>query len=314
MGSTKKLFENGYGVDMSNVENQKLPTGSVVAIVTPMHKDGSIHWDDFASLIEWHISSGTQGIVVAGTTGECATFSIDEQAKLFQQAKKIINNRVSMIAGTGSNCTSEAIDLSLAALEAGADATLSVVPYYNKPSQEGMYQHFLAQADAVNIPQILYNVPSRTGCDLSNETVLRLAAHDNIAGLKDATGDLERGFRLMNDLQNLNLQKPFLLYSGDDMSSLAFMKLGGHGSISVTANVKPAELSRMFQLAAQGQWDEAYDIDSKLRFWHKNLFIESSPAPSKYALAQMKKIETAELRLPLVHLSQTSAQVIDSGL
>ena len=380
---------------MSTAGNLKLPLGSVVAIVTPMNEDGSIHWEDFEALIEWHIASGTNGIVVAGTTGECATFSIEEQSELFKRAVKIINKRVPMIAGTGANCTAEAIELTQAAADAGADATLSVVPYYNKPSQEGMYRHFMAQAEAVNIPQILYNVPGRTGCDLQNETVLRLATHKNIVGLKDATGDLERAFHLVYDLKEQNLEdfilysgedmsslafiklgghgtisvtanvKPaeigrtgcdlqnetvlrlathknivglkdatgdlerafhlvydlkeqnledFILYSGEDMSSLAFIKLGGHGTISVTANVKPAEMSKMCALALEGQFDEANAIDKPLRFWHKNLFIESSPAPAKYALAQMKKIATAELRLPLVRISDGNAKVIDQGL
>ena len=298
---------------MSTAGNLKLPLGSVVAIVTPMNEDGSIHWEDFEALIEWHIASGTNGIVVAGTTGECATFSIEEQSELFKRSVKIINKRVPMIAGTGANCTAEAIELTQAAADAGADATLSVVPYYNKPSQEGMYRHFMAQAEAVNIPQILYNVPGRTGCDLQNETVLRLATHKNIVGLKDATGDLERAFHLVYDLKEQNLED-FVLYSGEDMSSLPFIKLGGHGTISVTANVKPAEMSKMCALALEGQFDEANAVDKPLRFWHKNLFIESSPAPAKYALAQMKKITTAELRLPLVRISDDNAKVIDQGL
>jgi len=285
-----------------------LLTGSLVALVTPM-KDGQIQWQDLANLIDWHINSGTAGIVIAGTTGECATFSIDEQADLFNKAVELVAGRVPLIAGTGSNATSESVELTQAAWSAGADATLSVAPYYNKPSQEGLYQHFLAQADAVNIPQILYNVPGRTSCDLNHETVLRLAQHHNIIGLKDATGDLVRAQHSVADLP-----KDFLLYSGDDMSSLGYMRLGGHGCISVTANVKPAEMARMSKAVLDGQWAQALELDKALRFWHKNLFIESSPAPAKYALWKLGKITTADLRLPLVSLSDPCARIIDQGL
>lgn len=298
----------------SNSPSAGLPRGSVVAIVTPMNPQGDIIWSEFESLVKWHIASGTQGIVVSGTTGECATFSIEEQAQIIKKAVDVAQGRISIIAGTGSNCTKESIELSLAAVEAGADATLTVVPYYNKPSQEGMYQHFLAQAEAANIPQILYNVPGRCGADLSNETVLRLAQHKNIVGLKDATGDLSRVHHLVSDIASSNLNKEFLLYSGDDMTSLAFMHLGGHGTISVVANVKPSEIAQMCQLAAQGQWAEAAVIDQSLRFWHKNLFIESSPAPTKYALWKLNKLESPDLRLPLVRLSEPCARVLDQEL
>lgn len=287
--------------------------GSIVAVVTPMKPNGDIHWEDLERLLNWHVESGTKGIVIAGTTGECATFSIEEQAALFAKSVDILGGRIPLIAGTGSNCTAESIELTRAAAEAGADATLTVVPYYNKPSQEGMYQHFIAQADAVNIPQILYNVPSRTGCDLSNETVLRLAEHRNIQGLKDATGDLLRVHHLVVDLK-AGGHDDFMLYSGEDMSSVAFMQLGGHGCISVTANVKPLEMSAMSHAVAREDWSEAARIDSSLRFWHKNLFIESSPAPTKYALWKLGKMEFPDLRLPLVRLSQPCARVIESGL
>lgn len=287
--------------------------GSIVAVVTPMTSGGEIHWENLESLLEWHIASGTNGVVIAGTTGECATFSIDEQATLFQRAVTILNGRIPLIAGTGSNCTAEGIALTRAAAEAGADATLSVVPYYNKPSQEGMYQHFVAQANAVDIPQILYNVPGRTGCDLSNDTVVRLAQHKNIVGLKDATGDLLRAHHLLVDLRAASIQD-FMLYSGEDMSSAAFMQLGGQGCISVTANVKPKEMSELCKAVAHGNWSEVGRLDTELRFWHKNLFIESSPAPAKYALWKLGKLDTPDLRLPLVRLSESSALVIDSGL
>lgn len=288
-----------------------LPYGSLVAVVTPMNAQGDILWSDFEDLIEWHIASNTQAIVVAGTTGECATFSIDEQALLFQKAVSVAKGRICIIGGAGSNCTTEAIELSLAAASAGVDAVLSVVPYYNKPSQEGIYQHFKAQADAVDVPLILYNVPSRCASDLSHETVLRLAMHDNIVGLKDATGDLNRVQQCLAALATASIDKEFRLYSGDDMSSLAFMRLGGHGCISVTANIKPVEMSTMCQLALDGQWASAAVIDQSLQFWHKNLFIESSPAPAKYALWQLQRITTPELRLPLVRLSQASAKILD---
>lgn len=298
----------------SHSSSAALPRGSVVAIVTPMNAQGEIVWSEFKNLIEWHIESKTQGIVVTGTTGECATFSIEEQAQIIRVAVEVSKGRIPIIAGTGSNCTAESIELTLAAVEAGADATLTVVPYYNKPSQEGMYQHFIAQAEAADIPQILYNVPGRSGCDLANETVLRLAKHKNIVGLKDATGDLGRVHHLVSDLAALNLSDEFILYSGDDMTSLPFIHLGGHGCISVTANVKPSEMSQMCQLAAQGQWAEAARIDQSLRFWHKNLFIESSPAPAKYALWKLNKLESPDLRLPLVRLSDPCARVLDQEL
>lgn len=291
-----------------------MPHGSIVAIVTPMTAKGEIHWENFESLIEWHIQEGTNGIVVAGTTGECATFSIEEQSKLFEHAVAFVKGRIAVIAGTGANNTIESIELTQAALAAGADATLTVVPYYNKPSQEGLYQHFMATADSTAIPQILYNVPSRTGCDLSNETILRLARHPRIAGLKDATGDLVRIHHLVSDLAGEPEGHAFKLYSGDDMSSLAFMRLGGHGCISVTANIKPGQMAQMCGKALKGDFSAAAKIDQELRFWHKNLFIESSPAPTKYALWKSGQIQTPELRLPLVRLSDQCARVLDQVL
>lgn len=299
--------------DISNPSSIGSLRGSIVAIVTPMTTTGDIHWDDLEALLNWHVEAGTSGVVIAGTTGECATFSIDEQATLFTKSARFLNGRIPLIAGTGSNCTAESIELTHAAKEAGANATLTVVPYYNKPSQEGMYQHFMAQADAVKIPQILYNVPGRSGCDLTNETVLRLAKHPNIQGLKDATGDLLRAHHLIVDLNAQGIED-FMLYSGDDISSVAFMQLGGQGCISVTANIKPREMASMARATAQQDWAKAALIDRDLRFWHKNLFIESSPAPTKYALWKLGKIQFPDLRLPLVRLSDPCARVIDSGL
>jgi len=280
--------------------------GSWVALVTPMKNDGSIDWQSLEQLIEWHVVAGTDGLVIAGTTGECATLSTAEHMQLIGKAVELAKGRLPVAAGTGSNSTQEALALAQEAQSVGANAYLTVVPYYNKPTQEGLYRHFMTQADAVTIPQILYNVPGRTVADLHNDTVLRLAQHDNIVGLKDATGDLNRAFHLRGELGD----QPFTLYSGDDMSALAYLKVGGDGCISVTANVMPAQVAQICQLAAGNHWQQASRIDAQIRPLHRDLFIESSPSPTKWILNAMGKIQCSQLRLPLVPPSAAAELVL----
>jgi len=274
-------------------------SGSVVAIVTPMHEDGSLDLDAFRKLMDWHISEGTDGIVVVGTTGESPTVDCDEHHLLIKTAVEHGNRRVPIIAGTGANSTREAIELSAYAKQVGADMSLSVVPYYNRPTQEGLYQHFRAIAEAVDIPQILYNVPGRTVADLSNETTLRLAQIPNIVGLKDATGNLERGSDLLRQIP-----AGFSVYSGDDATALAMMLLGGHGVISVTANVAPRLMHEMCAAALRQDIPRARELNNRLLGLHRHLFVEANPIPVKWALAQTKQIGNA-IRLPLTPLSET---------
>ena len=274
-------------------------SGSVVAIVTPMHEDGSLDLDAFRKLMDWHISEGTDGIVVVGTTGESPTVDCDEHHLLIKTAVEHGNRRVPIIAGTGANSTREAIELSAYAKQVGADMSLSVVPYYNKPTQEGLYQHFRAIAEAVDIPQILYNVPGRTVADLSNETTLRLAQIPNVVGLKDATGNLERCSDLL-----WQIPAGFSVYSGDDATALAMMLLGGHGVISVTANVAPRLMHEMCAAALAQDIPRARELNNRLLGLHRHLFVEANPIPVKWALAQTKQIGNA-IRLPLTPLSET---------
>ena len=274
-------------------------SGSVVAIVTPMHEDGSLDLDAFRKLMDWHISEGTDGIVVVGTTGESPTVDCDEHHLLIKTAVEHGNRRVPIIAGTGANSTREAIELSAYAKQVGADMSLSVVPYYNRPTQEGLYQHFRAIAEAVDIPQILYNVPGRTVADLSNETTLRLAQIPNVIGLKDATGNLERGSDLLRQIP-----AGFSVYSGDDATALAMMLLGGHGVISVTANVAPRLMHEMCAAALRQEIPRARELNNRLLGLHRHLFVEANPIPVKWALAQTKQIGNA-IRLPLTPLSET---------
>ena len=272
-------------------------TGSLVAIVTPMLEDGSLDLARFKSLIDWHIVEGTQGIVVVGTTGESPTVDFDEHKELIRIAVAHAAGRVPVIAGTGANSTAEAVELTESAKLSGAQMSLSVVPYYNKPSQEGMYRHFRAIAEAVDLPMILYNVPGRTVADLQNDTVLRLAQVTNIVGIKDATGSMER----CNDLLR-RAPKGFAVYSGEDVAGLPLMLLGGHGVISVTANVAPRLMREMCAAALAGDLARARDINNRLLGLHTKLFVEGNPVPVKWVLAQMGLIEPA-LRLPLTPLS-----------
>ncbi|MFP8967191.1 4-hydroxy-tetrahydrodipicolinate synthase [Pokkaliibacter sp. CJK22405] len=283
--------------------------GSLVALVTPMSAGGAIDWAALDALVEWHIESGTSAIIAVGTTGESATLDPAEHAKVIRYIVERAKGRIHIMAGTGANATSEAIALSKAAKEAGADSCLSVVPYYNKPTQEGLYQHFRTIAEAVDIPQVLYNVPGRTVCDMSGETTLRLANDvPNIVGIKDATGDLERGRWLIE-----NAPAGFALYSGDDGTALDFILMGGYGDISVTANVAPKAMAQMCALALQGKADEARALNETLMLLHNKLFVEANPIPVKWALAEMGRIGF-DIRLPLTKLSPQYHSVVREAL
>jgi 4-hydroxy-tetrahydrodipicolinate synthase len=288
-------------------------TGSIPALVTPMNADGSIAWDAYKNLIEWHIQEGTHAICAVGTTGESPTVTVEEHCKLIDVAVQVAGKRIPIIAGAGGNSTAEALELAKSAKNSGADATLQVVPYYNKPTQEGLYQHFKHIADNVAIPMILYNVPGRTVADMSNETILRLARIGNIVGIKDATGDIGRGTALIAAAPS-----DFAVLSGDDASAAALILMGGKGNISVTANVAPRLMSDMVNAALAGDIAKTRALHSTGVPLHKHLFCEASPIPVKWALARLGKIP-AGIRLPLTPLS-TAGQVIveqalhDSGL
>lgn len=271
-------------------------TGSLVAIATPMLDDGRLDFARFRDLIDFHVAEGTDGIVVVGTTGESPTVDFDEHKDLIRRAVEFAGGRVPVIAGTGANATAEAVELTESARSAGATACLSVVPYYNKPSQEGLYQHFSAVAQ-VSIPTILYNVPGRTVADISNETVLRLAALPNIVGIKDATANMERCSDLLR-----RAPKDFAVYSGDDASALALLLLGGHGVISVTANVAPRLMHELCAAALSGEVVRARAINNRLLPLHQKLFVEANPIPVKWAMAQMGLIGPG-LRLPMTPLA-----------
>ena len=272
-------------------------TGSLVAIVTPMHEDGSLDLDAFRKLIDWHVREKSNGLVVVGTTGESATVDYDEHCLLIREAVTHANGRIPIIAGTGANSTTEAIELSTCAKDAGAAMSLSVVPYYNKPTQEGLYRHFKTIAEAVDLPVILYNVPGRTVCDMSNDTAIRLSQVPGIVGIKDATGDLARGTDLI-----ARAPAEFALYTGDDPTALPFLLMGGHGVISVTANVAPRAMHDMCAAALAGRLEEARGINQRLFGLHRNLFVEANPIPAKWALDRMGMIRDG-IRLPLVSLS-----------
>ena len=271
--------------------------GSIVAIVTPMQEDGSLDKDGLKNLIDWHIAEGTDAIVIVGTTGESATVSVDEHCELIRLAVEHCAGRIPVIAGAGANSTAEAIRLTRFAKEAGADATLQVVPYYNRPTQEGMFRHFSAIAAAVDLPIILYNVPGRTVADMSNETIVRLSQVPNIVGVKDATGNIGRGIALLKDVP-----KSFAVYSGDDPTAMALMFCGGAGNISVTANVAPRAMHDLCEAAMAGDIARAVAINNTVLDLHAKLFVEPNPVPVKWALAEMGKMP-AGLRLPLAPLS-----------
>src|SRR5918997_1040206 len=273
-------------------------TGSLVAIVTPMHEDGRLDLGTFKKLIDWHVAEGTDGIVAVGTTGESPTVNFDEHKELIRIAVQHSRGRIPIIAGTGGNSTAEAMELTEAAKENGATACLSVVPYYNKPTQEGMYRHFRKIAETVDLPMIVYNVPGRTVADLQNDTVLRLAQVPGIIGIKDATANIERGSDLIK-----RAPRNFAIYSGEDATALALVLLGGHGVISVTANVAPKLMHQMCAAALVGDVKHAREINLRLFALHQRLFVEANPIPVKWALAEMGMIERG-LRLPLAPLSE----------
>ena len=281
--------------------------GSIVALVTPMQADGSLDLVALDRLIDWHVESGTHALVVVGTTGESATLSVQEHCDLVAHCVQVTGKRISVIAGSGSNSTEEALYFTESARQHGADACLLVTPYYNKPSQKGLYQHFKAVAEAVDIPQILYNVPSRTACDLALETVDRLADLDNIVGIKDATGDVARGKKLIQRCGDR-----LAIYSGEDAISFSLMMGGADGTISVTANVAPALMAKMCSYALSGDSQRAREIDERLGLLHRNLFLEANPGPVKWALWKMGLMQKG-IRLPLVELdAKFHIQVIEA--
>ncbi|MES2908101.1 MAG: 4-hydroxy-tetrahydrodipicolinate synthase [Pseudomonadota bacterium] len=282
--------------------------GSLVALVTPMNLDGSVDWAALKALVEWHVAEGTHGIVAVGTTGESATLDVDEHLEVVRVVINVAAGRLKVIAGTGANSTREAIELTRAAAALGADAVLLVTPYYNKPTQEGLYQHYKAIAEAVQIPQILYNVPGRTGVDMHNATVARLAGTPNIVGIKDATGDLPRGQELI-----ALVGERMAVYSGDDATAIELILLGGKGNISVTANVAPGVMARACNAALAGHADEARALTAAVAELHQILFIESNPIPVKWALAEMGRMGLG-IRLPLTVLSADAQPRVRAAL
>jgi 4-hydroxy-tetrahydrodipicolinate synthase len=282
--------------------------GSIVALVTPMHEDGSVDYATLRRLIDWHVAEGTDCIGVVGTTGESPTVNVDEHCEIIRVAVEHAAGRVPIMAGAGANSTAEAIELSRFAKSVGADCTLQVVPYYNKPSQEGIYRHFRAIAEAVDIPVVLYNVPGRTVADMQHDTVLRLAEVPGIVGIKEATGSIERAGWLIKQAP-----KGFSIYSGDDGTAVALMLLGGHGNVSVTANVAPRLMHEMCIAAIEGDVRRASAIHLQLLPLHRQLFCEPSPAPTKWAMAQMGLCGTGT-RLPLLPLTDAGQKLVGDAL
>lgn len=284
-------------------------SGSIVAIVTPMDSSGEIDFVNLKKLVEYHINAGTDAIVSVGTTGEAATLSIDENVKTILKTLEFADGRIPVIAGAGANATSEAIVMTKLLNDSGVAGCLSVVPYYNKPTQEGMFQHFKAIAECTDLPQILYNVPSRTGSDLQPETVGRLAKIKNIVGIKEATGDVSRVAKIKQ-----LAGEDFIFLSGDDSTGLESMKLGGQGVISVTNNIAAADMAKMCHLALNAQFEEAEKINQRLMALHQNLFVESNPIPVKWAAYRLGLIETPTLRLPLTTLSESAQSKVEDAL
>jgi 4-hydroxy-tetrahydrodipicolinate synthase len=282
--------------------------GSIVALVTPLFEDGSVDYDSLRKLIDWHIAEGTNCIGVVGTTGESPTVSVEEHCEIIRVAVEQAAGRVPIMAGAGANSTAEAIELSKFAKKVGADCTLQVVPYYNKPTQEGIYQHFKAIVEAVDIPVVLYNVPGRTVADMLPETTLRLAQLPGVIGVKEATGNLDRAAWLIKQAP-----KGFSIYSGDDPTAVALMLLGGHGNISVTANVAPRGMSELCKAAMAQDAKRAVELHMQLLPLHKQLFIEPNPIPVKWALARMGKVG-GTLRLPLTELTAPAQTLVEAAL
>mgnify|MGYP001406229593 FL=1 len=285
-----------------------LVKGSIVAIVTPMKANGDLDLDALDKLVDFHIKSGTKGIIAVGTTGESATLEVSEHISVIERIVNRTNNKIFIFAGTGANSTKEAIYLSKAAKSAGANASLSVTPYYNKPTQEGLFQHYTQIADQVDFPQVLYNVPGRTSCDLLPETIAKLAPHENILGIKEATGDLSR----LEELKKLLRDETFFLYSGDDATATDFILNGGHGNISVTANIVPELMSKLCDLALEKS-PEAKVIENKISNLNTMLFLESNPIPVKWVLNRMGLMDIG-IRLPLTNLSKQHQQTLEEEL
>jgi 4-hydroxy-tetrahydrodipicolinate synthase len=283
-------------------------TGSIVALVTPMHEDGRVDFDALRRLIDWHVAEGTQCIGAVGTTGESPTVSVEEHCEVIRVAVEHTAGRIPVMAGAGGNSTAEAIELSRYALKVGADCTLSVVPYYNRPSQDGIYAHFRAIAEAVDIPMVLYNVPGRTVADMQHETVLRLAQVPGVIGIKEATGSIERGCWLIRDVP-----KGFAIYSGDDATAAALMLMGGHGSISVTANVAPRAIQALCAAALAGDARETARLQLQLMPLHRALFVEPSPAATKWALTQLGRCGPG-IRLPILPLSAAGQETVRTAM
>ena len=283
-------------------------TGSLVALVTPMHPDGEIHWEHLDRLVDFHIEQGTHGIVAVGTTGESATLDPEEHCRVIEQIIKRVDGRIPVIAGTGGNSTREAIELTTEAHKLGADACLLVVPYYNKPTQEGLYRHFRTIAEAVPVNQIVYNVPGRTACDMLNDTVIRLADIPNIIGIKDATGNIPRGSELIKAVEGR-----MVVYSGDDATAADLMLAGGKGNVSVTANVAPRGMAALCEAAIAGQADDVARINESLMPLHRKLFLEANPIPVKWALERMGMIGEG-IRLPLTPLDEKFQSEVEEAL
>ena len=282
--------------------------GSMVALVTPMKADLTLDWDALHKLVEWHIAEGTKAIVAVGTTGESATLNVHEHINVIKKVVDQVNGRIPVVAGTGANSTSEALELTELSKDAGVDGCLLVTPYYNKPTQEGLYLHHKYIADRVAVPQLLYNVPGRTAVDMLPETVARLAKLDNIVGIKEATGDMGRLTAIKELVPN-----DFILLSGDDETAVEFIALGGHGEISVTANVAPKLVAQMCELAANGKLDDANRINEQLLAVHQTMFLEANPIPVKWAVAEMGLMSPA-IRLPLTPLSSEFQPQVLSAL
>ncbi len=282
--------------------------GSLVALATPMFENGDLDWENLDKLVDFHVNNGTNAIVAVGTTGESATLDTDEHCDVIRRVVERVAGKIPVIAGTGANSTKEAIDLTREAKAIGADACLLVVPYYNKPTQEGLYQHFKLLAESVEIDQILYNVPGRTACDMSNATVARLADIPNIVGIKDATGDIPRGKELLALVGDR-----LAVYSGDDATAYQLMLAGGKGNISVTANVAPSEMAELCRLAMAGEAAEAEALNDRLMPLHNNLFLEANPIPVKWALHEMGLIQRG-IRLPLTPLAEQHRAPLKAAL
>ena len=282
--------------------------GSMVALVTPMNADNSLDWASLHKLVDWHLEQGTHAIVAVGTTGESATLNVNEHLAVIKKIVDQVNGRIPVIAGTGANSTSEAVELTQAAKDVGVDACLLVTPYYNKPTQEGLFLHHAHIAQAVAIPQFLYNVPGRTGVDMKPETALRLAKVPNIIGIKEATGDLERAKLLIGQAPS-----SFAIISGDDATAVDLILLGGKGDISVTANVVPAAIARMCEMALAGNAVEARAINERLLSLHTAMFVESNPIPVKWAVEQLGLIQSG-IRLPLTRLSEQYHQQVKTAM